>query len=155
MAIATGEQALAADVNSIGAGHITILPFNYESIGQGTWVLQDGAGTCWGEWMWRNTTNANADNITYKVYLAKGTYTLALLLCKHGSAPIVDVDIDGVEKASFDLYEVVSAKNIRVTQTAIVMTAGLKDLRIRVDGKNGASGGYQFHIQAIALWRTA
>jgi len=138
-----------------GEGHITILPFNYNSIGQGTWALVDGAGAYWGEWQWRNTTNANADNITYKVYLAEGTYTLALLVAKHGNAPIVDVDIAGVEKASFDLYAAVQANNTRVTQTAIAMTAGLKDLRIRVDGKHGSSGGYQFNLQAIALWRTA
>ena len=155
MAIATGEQATAEDVNEIGHGHINIVPHNYSSIGAGTWAyVVDGAHMTNG--YWNNTTTADLDNITYKVRLAIGTYTLRILYYENDDEGIVDFDIAGAEVASFDLYNAAPTRNSVQSQAAIaVATAGIKDFRVRVHGKNGASSNHHTRIAAIALWRTA
>lgn len=156
MTIATGEVAEAADVNAIGAGHITILPSSYNAIGQGTWAYvltaTEFLGGIWGN----SGTHADGDNISYKVYLAAGTYTLGMLCLKTSDRGIADFDIDAGEVASFDLYDAGALRNQWVTQASIsVTTAGLKTLKLRIDGKNGSSSDHVVAFQYIALWRTA
>jgi len=135
------------------AGHITILPWNYSSIGQGTWIIlidvsQILNGTVY------NSSIANLDNISFKVFLDAGTYTLRLLAIKFSVGGIADVDIDEVEVASFDLYSAVTVYNSIVSQTGIVIsTSGLKTLKLRLHGSTG--GSYYCAISSIALWRTA
>ena len=102
-----------------------------------------------------NTPNTNEDNISYKVPLSQGTYTLILFGKTHTAYGIVDVDIDGVEVASFDLYGA-NTDNIRQVQTGItVATAGIKTLRLRIDGKNPSSSNYYGAFTYIALIKTA
>lgn len=138
-----------------GEGHIFILPLSYVSIGQGTWITAISAGIFFAAQFYSSDV-ANGDNISYQVYLAKGTYTL-MFLCRQGpNMPIVDFDIDAGEVASFDLYHVNDTSENRRTQTAIgVATSGLKTLKLRVDGKHASSGGYWCFFQCIILWRTA
>ncbi len=157
MPIVTGSQILAADVNSIGSGHIFIGLFAYSSIGQGTWAFRTPGAPGWGADIFDNDGSvADGDNISFKVYLAKGTYTLAIVTLKGANAAIVDFDIDGGEVASFDLYNAGALQNQRLTDTGnVIATEGLKTLRMRVDGKNGSSSAYYAFVQMIILWRTA
>jgi len=139
-----------------GEGHITILPFNYNAIGQGTFVFLI-ASSSWGCGFYYNSSAADLDNISYQVYMGAGTYTLRILCMKSSAGAIVDIDIDGVEVASVDMYgaapgeenQLLSATNI------VVATAGLKTIRVRADGKNAGSSGYQMRITSITFWRTA
>lgn len=148
----TDTEVAAKD---IGEGHITILPFNYDSIGQGTWVLTVAASHPL-NFQFNNTSNTDLDNISYKVYLAAGTYTLRVIHYKSDSQGIVDIDIDGVEKASVDCYAAVVDYDAILSQTGIVIaTSGLKTIKFRLDGKNGASSSYGFRFSEFALWRPA
>jgi len=138
-----------------GEGHIVILPSSYSAINQGTWAWVQSAAHLFNAY-WNNTSAADADEIDYKVYLAKGTYTLAVLGGDGPSLGIIDIDIDGVEVASFDLYDAGWTVFQMDTQASIsIAAAGLKTLTLRVDGKNGSSSGYNTLINCIALWRTA
>lgn len=138
-----------------GEGHINIILWNYQSIGQGTWAISTPANVPL-NYHWRNTTTANGDNLSYKLYLDKATYTLRLLYYSHGNAPIVDFDIDAVEVASFDLYEAPGGAGRVQSQAGIVVSdADLKTLRLRVDGKNALSGDFAAYLGLITLWRTA
>ena len=94
--------------------------------------------------------------LTYKVYLAEGTYTLRLYARKSATAGIVDIYFDAAEVASFDQYDAVLTLNQIFTQTGItVASGGMVDMQCIVDGKHGSSSGHISFYTAIALWRTA
>ena len=143
------------DMPSAGGTQAYIMPENYNSIGQGTWAYGvDDALYLNGRFT--NTSETNGDNISYKVYLAAGTYTLRFHCLKGNSHGIVDIDIDGVEKASFDLYNAANIINQVISATGIVVAVGgLKTVRLRMDGKNGASSSYRMYLMAFSFWRTA
>jgi hypothetical protein len=150
-----GDPVYAAVAASPGEGHITILPYNYNTIGQGTWAIgiSTAQALCY---FFYNGSNANLDNFTVKAYLAAGTYTLRLLVFTQNTSAILDIDINGVEVASFDLYSAGVVYNVIKTQTAIVVAAsGLKTLTFRIHGRNGASTGWCAFITTATLWRTA
>lgn len=143
-----------AAAGGAGAGHITISPENYDSIGAGAHSFS--ASTARTHNVAFYSSGANLDNVSYKVYLAAGTYSIRFNLVTADNQCIMDVDIDGVEVASWDLYTVPFTNNVLKTQTGIVIAAsGLKTLRIRADGKNAASAAFYYDLSGIALWRTA
>lgn len=165
-ALKTGVHAVAAEYlaktslvdQSVdrGEGHITILPWNYNSVGQGTWSIAGVAETQWADHGVQNISAADGDNLSYYVYLAKGTYSLCLLTYTDSAQAILDIDIDGAEVASFDLYSAASTFNvIKLTANIAVATPGLKTLRLRIHGKNAAAIAYYANISLIALWRAA
>ena len=139
----------------LGSGHIVILPPSYESIGQGTWALYYGTSQyLYGEW--HNSSKTDGDNITYKVHLDAGTYTLMMVTRHQSTSGILDIDIDGVEVASIDLYAEGLSHDNRDIQTGIVVAdTGLKSLQLRIDGKNGGATDYYAFFSYIVLWRTA
>ena len=147
-------EQIAGLATDPGEGHITIFPHSYDSIGQGTWAL----GVQASQWLYGyfyNTTQANLDNISYKVYLAAGTYSLMLFTLLSETSGIVDIDIDAVEVASWDRYQFVVQWNVRRIQTGIVIaTPGLKTLKLRLDGKNPSATAYRLHFGYLSLWRT-
>lgn len=139
----------------VGEEEMFISLFSYHAIGQGTWALAIDANS-WNNGLFQNTSGNDGDSIDYKVFMAKGTYTLQILLIKGTGQPILDVDIDAVEVASWDLYLAAGLYNQLVSQTGIVIaTAGLKTLTLRADGKNASSSGYYIQASNLALWRTA
>ncbi len=136
-----------------GEGHITIIPLNYDSVGQGTWVTNLDVANLLSMRV-RNSSANDADNISYKVSLGAGTYSLRMIYEKNSDAPIVDFDIDATEVGSVDTYG--SGNNHEDTTTGIVIAdSGLKTLKVRADGKNGSSSGYELRIILLSLWRTA
>ena len=138
-----------------GEGHITILPLSYDGIGQGTWALYYGSSQyLYGQFY--NSSHADGDNITYRVYLDAGTYTLLAVTRTQNTSGIIDIDIDGVEVASFDLYSASLAHDVRQTQSGIAVAGpGVKELRLRLDGKNPSASDYYAFIHYLALWRTS
>jgi len=149
--------AWAAVANTdVGDGYITISPINYNSVGQGTWALQLSAlhmNCC----NFNNSaTSATGDNLTYKVYLSAGTYTLQMIAYKGAACGIVKFDIGGAALTTFDTYFAGNQENQVFTQTGISVTSsGLYTLTMKSNTKNGASGGYSMYPNSIALWRTA
>ncbi len=155
MAIATGSQVLAADVNGIGSGHLLIFPANYDSIGQGTWVNSVQASAVW-QYYLANSTNADGDNLTYKLYMAIGTYTLRVIVTTAADEGVLDIDIDAAEIASHDLYSAGTVFNVVFTTTSIaVAAAGIKAIKLRLDGKHGSSSDHYARVISLAFWRTA
>jgi hypothetical protein len=138
------------------SGHIEILPSSYDSVSQGSWAIQVNKSNClFNGYLW-NPSAADGDSLNYKVTLDKGTYTLKLLLVTGPSRGIVDIDIDGNEVASFDCYHATGGSNLSRVQTGIVVSSsGIKELKIRIDGKNVSSTAHYATIQSISLWRTA
>lgn len=138
----------------VGEGHIFILPVNYDSIGQGTWAIMIATGMILNSYF-VNSSDANLDNITLKTYLQAGTYTLKTVYLKHTWAGILDIDIDGTEVESLDMYASSGAFNVVGTETNItVATSGITDIVLRVHGKNASSSGYKVPVVCLVLWRT-
>lgn len=138
-----------------GDGHITVNPLSYDSIGQGTWVLISEAN-CWGRHPLWNSSHTDGDELSYKVSLVKGTYTVFLLAKTHTYNGILDIYIDAAEVASFDLYGNPSVNNVIYTDpNNVIASGGLKTLKLKVDGKHASSTDYYVILQSIVLWRTA
>ena len=139
-----------------GVGFISIPSYNHDSIGQGTWAVSVGRSDSIGNYVFLNSSSSDGDNLSYKVYLQAGTYTLRFLYKQTGGSAIVDIDIDGVEVASVDTYHAAGSANQFKTETgSVIATSGIKTLKIRADGKHASSSGYNVYKQALALWRTA
>lgn len=139
---------------SNASGHITLLPENYNSIGQGTFAIGTTTNAIRNE-LFDTTTAADGDNYTFEAFMAKGTYTMRVIGSKSSSRGIVDFDIDGVEVSSWDMYDPSGAHNQVHTETGITISeSGIKTITVRTDGKNASSTGYYFPISQIAFWRT-
>ncbi|KKL81863.1 hypothetical protein LCGC14_1990500, partial [marine sediment metagenome] len=138
-----------------GEGHITIVPYAYSAVNQGTWAFSINASQA-ENYVFQNTSGNDRDELDFKVYLAAGTYTLMFFHYADSGRGIVDFDIDAGEVASFDTYSASPTFNVRSVQTSIsIATSGLKTLTMRVDGKNGSASSYVCSATTIVLWRTA
>ncbi len=154
MSISTGQVATASDVNAIGEGYTGINLFNYDSVSVGTWVGTTNSLTLT-HYQWSNSTSSNGDTVLYKTWLSTGTYSLNVLGQKANDAGILDIDIDGSEIASIDYYASAAVYNyVFSTATILIATADLKEIKLRVDGKNAKSSDYYVYPCDFALWRT-
>jgi len=138
-----------------GAGNFTTIPPSfYDSIIQGTWIIGPPGGYLNGYFF--NTSAAYGDKLRFRVGMEAGTYTIKALYNKGATFGIIGFDIDGVNVANFDAWSGAPATNVLGTQAGIVIaTAGIKDLDIYVNGKNGSSHGYISQIILSAIYRTA
>lgn len=146
-------QKVLNDEELIFGGHFTILPFSYDSMGQGNWeyVYEQYGYT---EGLIYNSSNTDGDNISYIVSLPKGTYTFILFGKTHPAYGIVDIDINDTEVASFDLYGT-NTDNVRQVETGIEITeSGVKTLKLRVDGKNPSASNYFCAFHYLAMIKT-
>jgi len=151
----TSTHGIADTGQIAGEGHIFIHPMAYQSIGQGTWALNADANHMFA-FTWRNITHADADEISYNVFLEKGTYTIAILGEKSIDLGIMDIDIDAGNVGTIDWYNGAQVRNSWNTVTSVaVATAGVKSLTVRVDGKNASSSDHWLVFTMIVLWRTA
>lgn len=137
------------------AGHITIMPPSYSSIVQGTWAWTSNVNQ-WGGGYFGNSTSADADELNYKIYLAPGTYTLASCGVENTDHGIMKVYIDGTLVMTKDYYNAGGATyNVITNQTGIsISSAGIKTVRVVVDGKNAGSSDYWLTLSYLALYLT-
>jgi len=138
-----------------GAGHITILPLSYDSVGQGTWTIYLSSGSAFGHVIY-NTSDTDGDSLLYKVYLDAGTYSFQVLTSANTQLGIMSIDIDETQVASFDCYNTPALTNVIKREDGIVISEfGLKTLKVYIDGKNSSASHYYSNIQYMALWKTA
>ncbi|MBA7623581.1 hypothetical protein ES703_30978 [subsurface metagenome] len=148
--------SVKARLEGIAAGgHITIIPLSYYAIGQGTWKIYYDA-RLYLPWEFVNDTISDHDNVSWKITLPKGTYTLLVVGNTGPNMGIWKWYINTTLVATFDMYGVTAELNRRVYQTGInVPSSGIKDLKLEIDGKNPSSSNYYSSTIYIALWRTA
>lgn len=147
--------AAAVGAKDVGEGHITILPFAYFNIVQGTWAISPVAPQGLSITI-LNTSSANNDSIQWRVFLAAGTYTLCFFTITTDGRAILDVDIDAAEVASFDCYSGATIFNVIKRQTGIIVaSSGVKLITTRLDGRNASSSAFLIDIVALVFWRTA
>ena len=143
------------DAHAQGGSHIVVLLFAYNSIGQGTYAFGSYPVHALAH-VFVNTTHDDGDNLSYMVYLPAGTYTIGLLTKRDVDQGIMDIDIDTVEVASWDLYNAADQNNVWLTDAGnVVAISGLKTIRVRIHGKNGASSNHFARSTALIFWRTS
>ncbi|HLA37013.1 MAG TPA: hypothetical protein VJZ02_00935, partial [Candidatus Brocadiales bacterium] len=152
----TGKLIIGGSGTSAsGEGHLTILPWAYNAIVQGTWAFNVDVNQATANSFY-NSTAANLDQLDYKIYLAPGTYSLSLLGLKSSNRGIIDILLDSISVGTMDTYAASTVQNNVASLAGItVSTGGLKTLSVKVNGKNASSTGYYMDISSISLWRTA
>ena len=154
--IAVKDQGITDDqlVSGLnGEGHIMVGLWESLTVVAGDWGLDVGT---YGFTVANSTTPADNDEITYKVYLAKGTYTVGITAPKGTNRPILDIEIDGVSKGTIDLYFYISDPDYKdISISFDNSSSGIKTLGLKVNGKNGSSSAYLIEILSVTLFRTA
>jgi len=136
-----------------GQVHTTILPLSFFSQ-VGSWILDISSAKylCGNLY---NVSGEDLDSISYVIKLEEGNYSLLFQSDKATDRGIVDIDIDDVEVASFDCYGESSPNYSYIQSNILISSTGIKELKIRVDGKNILSSGYICPITFISLWRVS
>ena len=139
-------------IKDIGESPI-IMDFDAVSSTSGHWSIGLTAAAYWNHYM---TSSVNTAWIIYKVFLAKGTYSLFGRFYKATATGILDVDIDASEVASFDTYAGSGSwANLMSSAGITIASSGLKDVRLRIDGKHASSSGYEISVEGLTWARTA
>lgn len=150
------DSNTTTSISTTGAGHITVLPWVYSSITQGTFIFVSDV-LAWSHFYYRNGGTQD-DRINYSVYLAAGTYTLNLLHLKTNNSGIIDISLDNyaTSEGTVDAYNASTLYNQITTVTGIVVaTAGLYTLSLKVGTKNASSSSYFMLLVMMSLFRTA
>ena len=153
LGISSGMPAWASP--DTGEGHITILPWNYSGITQGTWgwntqASQLFAGTYY------NSSNAQNDRIDYAVSLSAGTYSFILSFYATATGAILTLLLDGNSVGTIDTYSGSNQYNQRGTITGIaVSTTGLHTISFKAATRNGSATGWSLYVSSAGLFRTA
>ena len=138
---------------NLGSGHTTILPMSYQAI-TGTWAMYYNVNI-WSGYEFYNSSVANGDSVSYKTYLANGTYTFFVYGDTAPDAGKLDISFNSVVVGTIDQYNGSVVYNTNQSITGIAATGGLTTISITVNGHNTSSSGYIARIIYLALWRTA
>jgi len=145
-----------AVVHALGGDYIVLSIMGETAVGAGTWSYAHDVSASEGGNLSNAGSHADGDNISFEAYMEVGTYTLQLIVVTAASYGILDVDVDAAEVGSHDCYSAGTVYNVDMKTTSIAMgTAGLKTIRLRVDGKHGSSSDHYVSISSIRLYRTA
>jgi hypothetical protein len=134
------------------SGHVTILPWAYSSIGQGTFVIVSSSVDYLG-WEMYNSTNTNGDNISYMADLAPGTYTFLLIHHIENNRGKIDIQFNESVVGTIDAYSAGAVNIARSLITGIVVSGGITTIKLIINGSSGS--GHYMSPEIIALWRTA
>ena len=101
---------------------------------------------------YQNPAN-NGDSFSQSFFIRAGTYTIDFLGVVEGNSAILDWYLDGTLIISGqDWYGAGTTYNVDKTATGIVIpNDGYHVLRGAVNGKNGASGGYELRLTKLWL----
>jgi len=124
------------------------------TIGQGTWVNAANASAPYGRLFQNTTTHADGDNCSFDFSCPAGTYTLSIVTLTSSSRGILDIDIDGAEVATTNLYTVALNWRHVADFEDIAISAGKHTMRYRVDGKDGSSSDHLLGLFSTSLIRT-
>lgn len=150
------DDQIAGASGDPGESIIIIDFYNYDSVTQGTWGASQVDLSCSNHYLSNHAAAADGDEIIYKVYFAKGTYTVSLMHQKYFKNGIVKLYYNTTLILTQDLYKALPPTwGNQSTDTFTVSTAGFADIKIKVDGKNAASSDYWANLARLTFIRTA
>ena len=135
---------------SVAGATINLNTWQWESVDAGTWTTNINAVKYGAQYV-TNTSTSNGDALTYKVFLPKGTYKIAVLQNKHTTMGIVDFKFNTVEKTSMDFYGATVDNFKQESANFFITESDTYNMQLIVDGKNGSSTGYGVQIIALSI----
>lgn len=128
-----------------GDGTILILPWNYSSITQGTWSIVISSAYWYNAYFF-NSSNALNDQIDYKIYVPRGTYTVSFLglIANYGYIGLL---LDSVLVAALDTYgssTVICGLGRAWPDPIFVSTTGVHTLSFKIIGSGVLGATYYF-----------
>ena len=150
-----GSSIIRASVPSKGGGHLTIDPWNYHVIGQGSYALIFNA-TYMNRTAFFNSTTNDGDNYTLKAYLSAGTYNMIMYVGTNTNGGKIDVYIDAAKISTVDTYATSAICNVKKVESSIIIgSSGLKDIKLLVNGHHVSSSAYACQVHTICFYKTA
>lgn len=106
-------------------------------------------------WAFQTATPNVGDRVVWKALLASGTYTVRVIGFSDASYGITGIQINGVTVASFDWYSASAVSpDVKESTTVTIPDSGLKEITMRITGKNALSSSFFFTVTAIMFIRT-
>ena len=148
-------QDRLANVEDSLAAHLTIHPWFYSSITQGVYTQRIDTNY-YRDLLLFNEPPADGDQINYSALMKAGTYSLKLIHAKGAAFGIWKLLIDDVEKATIDGYKSSTGYNyVTIVSDIVISTTSIKEISLKVDGKNASSSDYYMNISRILFQKTA
>jgi len=118
---------------------------------------QVGTWTTTSNLLFHDSAPGDGHYVDYYVSLAKGTYKLTTSFRTGADQGIVKIYLDGVLIDTTDHYTAGDANGFDISASFSAPYAGIHTLRIKVDGKNGASSNYGcvLYSWGVQIGRTA
>jgi hypothetical protein len=144
-------------LGNYGEGRIWIWGFDYNAGAGivGTWV-QSGASVGQMGNIY-NSSAANADQLAYTAYFAKGHYVGRVVYDAGPNNGKMTIKVGNLAVLSaYDTYgaAAVYAAGYAISPGFDITRPGIYTITFLVDGKNGASGGYKLYLYYFSFWRT-
>lgn len=137
-----------------GSPAVVLATFGYTVV-QGTWTKAYDPSQQLAFYLF-SSTDAQNDEVTYKVLLGAGTYTIELLHVTNNNRGIYTISIDGVSAGTIDGYSAGNTYNIYSAITGVtVSVSGLKTISVKMATKNASSSAYRAVFSALVFHRTA
>ncbi len=137
-----------------GSGVTIVPPWAYNSITQGTWTLVSASGHIFYFYWGNDTTNAQNDQVDYKVYLSKGTYQFDCWYRKGADRGICSLLIDTVSQGTQDMGGVAAAMQLWTISNIVIAASGIKNVALKVTDKSAGSD-YIAQFTHFTFTRTA
>lgn len=129
------------------------LPWMGEKAKGGTWARsQDSAKFGGGSY---NSDALSGSYLEWDIWLDAGTHKFASVASKAADSGIWDIQLNGVSKATIDMYASPATPNNYVEATGItVTTSGVYTFRLTSTTKNASSSAYGMNPYSVAWIRT-
>ena len=139
----------------IGEGYVSWLGAVYSAVTQGGFSLAINASQML-NYLLYNSTNAQNDQVDYKIWLAAGTYTFKSYFYTGPNQADRTVLIDGSSIGVLNGYSAAPAFNVIGEITGVVIsTSGLKTLSFKAATRDPSSVGWYINLCCGVLFRTA
>jgi len=119
----------------------------------GTWIFGGNAGFWNFNYLYVAVPAVN-DEVSLGNFYVKvaGIYTIHILAAKRNDMGKAHFIINGVDVGTIDLYDAAAGKDNELLSVSTgALTVGLKQLRLKLSDKNGASSDYAIRLQGIFI----
>jgi hypothetical protein len=123
----------------------------------GNWATQDNVGFWLGKYVDNSGSDAQNDHVSIGAFNVPtaGTYTIYITATQNTNCGIAHVYVNGVDVAQIDTYNAVSSESVVFTDSLGTLSAGIKNVSLKVATKNAASTGYRLQFESVTIIKTA
>ena len=104
--------------------------------------------------LWTTAASTDGAEWTHSVWLADGSYTLSIMGQTHNGRGKLDGYLDGslLSGQTQDWYSSAAVYNAVKTFTFTISDPGYRVIKLKVNGKNASSGGYNMSLTRMAIY---